>query len=105
VRVKFLCLLVVLALAAPAAWCASAAEPSSSSPGVTLADILAPVPAQDAPTLDLGLLSGHHPQEKLGCFPKCTTNAQCQDLCACTVAVCQLFTGCPTKSCNCSPCP
>jgi hypothetical protein len=103
-RVKSLCLLVLLALAALPAWSAAPAAPSST-PRVTLADILAPVPAQPATSLDLGLISSHHPLEKISCSPACTTITQCRTFCGCTAANCANAFGCSNKICDCTPCP
>jgi len=104
-RVKSLCLLALLILAALPALSAVPAAPPSPTPPVTLADILAPAPAQPAPAPDLTLASSHRPLLKLGCRPICTTTEQCRTLCNCVTAVCETFTGCTNKSCNCSACP
>ena len=104
-RVKSLCLLAVLILAALPALSAVPTAAPSSTPTVTLADILAPAPAQPAAAPDLELVSSHRPLLKLGCRPICTTTEQCRTLCNCVTAVCQTFTGCTNKSCNCSACP
>jgi hypothetical protein len=104
-RVKTLCLLALLILAAlPALSAVPAAAAPPTSP-VTLADILAPASAQPAAAPDLTLVSSHRPLLKLGCRPICTTTEQCRTLCNCVVAVCETFTGCANKSCNCSACP
>jgi hypothetical protein len=108
-RVKFLCLLVLLTLAALPAWSAAPAASPSSTPQVTLADILAPVPAQPAAprdlTLDLGLISSHRPLDKISCTPACTTLQQCRDFCGCLAANCKNTFGCSNRVCDCTPCP
>jgi hypothetical protein len=104
-RVKTLCLLALLTLAALPAMSAVPAAPPSSTPPVTLADILAPASAQPAAAPDLELVSSNPPLSKAHCFPSCTTAAQCQAICSCTIAVCVNVTGCASKVCNCSICP
>ncbi len=108
-RVKSLCLMVLLTLAALPAWSAAPAASLSSIPQVTLADILAPAPAQPSapqdPTLDRGLISSHRPLEKISCSPSCTTLQQCRDVCGCLAANCKSVFGCSNRVCDCTPCP
>jgi hypothetical protein len=94
-RVRALCLLLLLVLAAFPAW--SAAPETSPAPQVTLADIFAPAPVETGGILEVT------PQAAF-CFPACTTNAYCQSLC-CATAVCATRPGCQTRVCNCSVCP
>jgi hypothetical protein len=104
-RVKFLCLLVLLTLVAVPVWSAVPAAPPSSTPPVTLADILAPASAQPATAPDLGVISSHRPLAKISCTPSCTTITQCRDACGCTAANCVNVFGCANRVCDCTPCP
>jgi len=104
-RVKPLYLLALLILAALPALSAVPAAAAAATPPVTLADILAPAPDQPAATPAPELVSSRRPLLKLGCRPICTTTEQCRTLCNCVTAVCETFTGCTNKSCNCSACP
>ena len=102
-RMRSLYLLLLLTLAVLPAWRAAPAT-SPATPQVILADILAPVPAQLAPSeLDFGSPM-NSAQQKAACFPTCTSNATCQSLC-CATAVCQFVAACNKKICNCSVCP
>jgi hypothetical protein len=106
-RMRSLCLLLLLALVALPAWSAAPAMSPATAPAapqVTLADILAPAPAQLAPAeLDFSSpMNGA--QEMAGCFPTCTSNGTCQTLC-CATATCRFVAACNKSVCNCSVCP
>ncbi len=89
-RVRSLCVLLLLALIALPAW--SAPEPV---PQITLADILtAPVATNAAPDIF----------QEFACIP-CSSNAYCQTLCECSAAVCTFNSFCQKKICNCTVCP
>jgi len=95
-RVRSLCLLLLLTLTALPAWSAEPAA-SPSAPQVTLADILAPAPAPAAS--GLGIVTA------FACFPACTSDAYCQSLCECSVAFCYFSSSCQKRICNCTVCP
>jgi hypothetical protein len=104
-RVKALFLLVLLTLAALPAWSAVLAAPPSSTPPVTLTDILAPASAQPVTAPDLGVVSSHVPLAKISCTPSCTTISQCRTFCGCLAANCVSVFGCSNRVCDCTPCP
>ena len=106
-RVKSpLCLLILLTLAALPSWSAPAGAPSPAVPEVTLADILAPVPAQPTASLDLGLFFVPRPQEKIACSPSCLSYSECRTICDnCAFANCKTVFGCSNRVCDCSTCP
>jgi hypothetical protein len=79
------------------AWSAEPAASPGPAPQVTLADILAPVPAPAAS--GLGIVTA------FACFPPCTSDAYCQSLCECTVAFCYFSSSCQKRICNCTVCP
>jgi hypothetical protein len=94
-RVRTLCILLLLTLSALPAW--SAAPAASSVPQITLADILAPAPAELAANGDIF--------QEFACIPPCSSTAYCQTLCECSVAVCTFSSFCQKKVCNCTACP
>ena len=103
-RVRSLCILLLLALAASPAW---SAEPAVSPAGpawpepvpqVTLADILAPAPTPLAASSLPDIF------QEFACVP-CSSNAYCQSLCECSAAVCTFNSFCQKKICNCTVCP
>ena len=91
-KTKALCLLLLLALTSVPAF----AEPA---PQVTLADIFAPAsaPAPAAALPDI--------VQEFACFPACTTDAYCQNICQCTIAYCVYRSICGKKVCDCTVCP
>lgn len=93
-KIRSLCLLLLLTLAAVPAW--ASPEPV---PQVTLADILSPAPAPIA--------ASELPDffQEFACFPSCTSDAQCQSLCECSAAFCAYNSYCQKRICNCTVCP
>ena len=91
-RVRTLCILLLLTLSALPAW---SAEPV---PQITLADILAPAPASVAMNAAPDIF------QEFACIP-CSSTAYCQSLCECSVAVCTFSSFCQKKICNCTACP
>ena len=97
-RVRSLCILLLLTLAALPAW---SAEPTASPepvPQVTLADILSPAP------IPLAASSLPDIFQEFACVP-CSSNAYCQSLCECSAAFCTFNSFCQQKICNCTVCP
>lgn len=91
-RLKALCFLLLLTLAALPAF----ADPA---PRVTLNDIYSPAPA---PTETVELPDFF---QEFACFPACSTDAYCQNLCECSLAYCVYRSFCGKKVCDCTVCP
>lgn len=92
-KIRSLCLLLLLALAAVPAF--ASPEPA---PQVTLADIFSPAPAPAA--------TGALPDifQEFACVP-CSSDAYCQSLCECSIAYCTYRSFCGRKVCDCTVCP
>jgi hypothetical protein len=97
-RVRSLCLLLLLTLIALPAWSAAPAASPETLPQITLADILAPAPAPLAASAAPDIF------QEFACVP-CSSDAYCQSLCECSAAVCTFNSFCQKKICNCTVCP
>lgn len=98
-RVRHLCILLLLTLVALPAWSAASVASPGPVPQITLADILSPAPAP----LETSALPDVF--QAAACIPSCTSNAQCQAICECAAATCYFNSFCQKRICNCTVCP